>query len=395
MSNSSGIHILKFGGSVLKNKYGFERMLHIIRSYSEHKLIIVISAFSRSTSMLERAALYAEKGQQELALATAQSVIDDHIALSRELLESNDTAGALHHLVIEGAGKIRELLRGISITRELTARTRDLLLSFGEFFALHIVKHYLAEQQISLHLHDATSYLITDSNFGEAKPIEEPTRRRVESILKPSLEQNRVVLTQGYVGADIMNNTTTMGKESSNFTATFLGALCKADEVCIFTDVNGICKADPKIINEAESITEFSYEEALLAAHNGLKLLYPTMIEPVMEKKIPLRIKSAFDDSSVGTVITSNSNGETSLISVRHSIANNEPKNYRTEMSVITFINIAPEQVISIVRKYDNIKWDTTPFDMRVASSSNTQTIEIPSIKVNDFLQFSYNHIFH
>ena len=346
--------------------------------------------------MLERAAIYAESGQQELALATAQTVIDEHVNISKELLSSENTAGALRHLVIEGADRIRDLLRGISITRELTARTKDLLLSYGEFFAVHIVKHYLAEQNITLQLHDATSFMITDSNYGFAKPIEEPTKRRLEQLFIPTFSANKIVLTQGYVGSDINGNTTTMGKESSNFTATYIASLLEAEEVCVYTDVDGICNADPKIVKQASTISKLSYEDALLAAHQGLKVLYPTMIEPVRDKRIPLRIKSAFDDKSKGTVITEKSDEAASngLISVRHNPKTTGKNDYRTEMSVMTFINIAADNVVSIIRNYDSLEWKKIPFTINVNSQSSYHSVEIPSSKANDFVQFSYNHIF-
>lgn len=396
MTRIVGLHVIKFGGSVLRSKAGFERMVEIIRSYESKKLVVVISAFSRSTSMLERAATYAQNGQQELALATAQTVIDEHVNISKELLSSENTAGALRHLVIEGADRIRDLLRGISITRELTDRTKDLLLGYGEFFAVHIVKHYLAEQNITLQLHDATSFMITDSNYGIAKPIEEPTKRRLEQLFIPSFEANKIVLTQGYVGSDINGNTTTMGKESSNFTATYIASLLEAEEVCIYTDVDGICNADPKLVTQASTITQLSYDEALLAAHQGLKVLYPTMIEPVLDKRIPLRIKSAFDEKSKGTVIIERSDdvSKNGLISVRHNPKTTSKNDYRTEMSVMTFINIAPDNVVSIIRNYNGIEWNKIPFTLNVNSQSNYHSVEIPSSKVNDFVQFSYNLIF-
>ena len=388
------LHVIKFGGAVLRNPQGFQRMAHIISSYKTSKLLVVVSAFSRSTRMLERAALYAETGQQELALETAQTVIDDHIAISQQILTSEQTTNALHHLVVEGAGKIRELLRGVAITRELTARTRDYILSYGEYFALHIVKHFLQEQQLAVTIQDATSFIITDSAFGAAKPIEEPTKRRIQSQLLPALHNGTIVLTQGFVGSDIHGNITTMGKESSNYTATYLGALLQATEVCIYTDVNGICAADPHIIPHASTIASLSYDQALLAAHNGLKLLYPTMIEPLLKYRIPLRIHNALLEESQGTLITDKEDSFGGIISVRHLSAGSVSALGTTEMSIITFIGIRAEKVLTVLRDYPVEQWFTTPFSVHIDSSDCIHTLTIPASKVHDVLQFSYSIIF-
>ncbi|HRK59708.1 MAG TPA: aspartate kinase [Candidatus Kapabacteria bacterium] len=391
---SDSIYVIKFGGAVLQNKQGFQSMARIIASYSSCKLLVVVSAFSRSTRMLERAAQYAESGQQELALATAQTVIDEHITISREILQSEQTASALHHLVVEGAGKIRELLRGVAITRELTARTRDYILSYGEYFALHIVKHFCLEQQLAVKIQDATSFIITDSNFGSAKPIEEPTKRRIQSQVLPALQQGSIILTQGFVGADIHGNITTMGKESSNYTATFIGSLLQAREVCIYTDVNGICTADPHIIPDCSTIPALSYKQALLAAHNGLKLLYPTMIEPLVEHNIPLRINNALHENSEGTLITNNESKFEGIISVRHLVGAALTPHFTTEMSIITFIGIPADKVLNVLRDYNSEQWNTIPFSLHLDSSGTVQTITLPASKVHDVLQFSYATIF-
>ena len=391
---SDSIHVIKFGGAVLQNKQGFQSMARIIASYSSCKLLVVVSAFSRSTRMLERAALYAESGQQELALATAQAVIDDHITISREILQSEQTANALHHLVVEGAGKIRELLRGVAITRELTARTRDYILSYGEFFALHIVKHFCLEQQLPVKIQDATSYIITDSNFGSAKPIKEPTKRRIDAQLLPALNNGSIILTQGFVGADIHGNITTMGKESSNYTATYIGSLLHAKEVCIYTDVNGICTADPHIIPHSSTIPALSYKQALLAAHNGLKLLYPTMIEQLLEHNIPLRITHAHNEQSQGTLITEWESEFEGIISVRHLVSSPTNASTATEMSVITFIGIPADKIIYILKEYPKDYWNSISFSMHLDSSNTVQTITLPASKVHDVLQFSYAQIF-
>lgn len=386
---------MKFGGAVLRNPDGFLAMANILKSESKVPIMAVASAFSSSTRTLERAARLAENGQQELALATAKSVVEDHARLAEVLLGVEATRSALAHMVGEGAAAIHNLLRGISITRELTARTLDAVLSYGEFFALHIVKHYLLEQNIPAVALDSRSLIVTDSAFTAATPLLEPTRRRIETVARPLLAAGAVVLTQGFVGADIRGETTTMGKESSNLTATLLGEMLGSDEIVVWTDVPGIQTADPKITVNTRLIPAMSYDDAALAAHSGLKLLYPTMIDPLRRSNSTLSIRSAFEPDELGTRIAG---GETTpppaLLSMRRLERPHDNRFVSVPKSRIVAMNCSAAQMFRALQQYDNEQFRQSDFAIELGTTPNVQSLEVQETLAPDLIRFLHKQLF-
>lgn len=302
--------IIKFGGSVLKSKSGFEKMAEILSAYSKGPLLIVVSAFSRATRDLEQAAIYAELGNEEISGKILNEVIQQHYQFAEELLSDIDKIEELKGIYDSGAKQISDFLRGISITKELTRRTLDAVLSFGEFFALHTVCCYLAEQGFEIDCVDAASIIITDENFGKAIPIYNATRKKVEQFLLPELKKNKIILTQGFVAKTHSGEISTMGIESSNLTAALLAELIGADELVLYTDVEGIRSADPKLIDNTHSIKRLTYDNAYIVSSNGLKLIYPSMLHYAKRANIKLTFRSAFNPEGDSSVVFDDSNEE-------------------------------------------------------------------------------------
>lgn len=295
---------MKFGGAVLRSPQGFRDMADILTRESDKPILVVVSAFATSTRDLEFAARLAAKGLAEDAMERLNHVMDDHKALIRDVIAELDVRSALDALIDEVRRDTRQILKGVSITRQLTPRTLDTILATGEFLALHIATHMLRCQGINVASLDVRAVLVTDSVHGAARPLSERTHHHVHRVLRPLLEVHDVVVVQGFVGQTEQGDTTTMGKESSNLTATLLGSLLGCTEVVIWTDVEGVRSGDPHVCTDTRLRPHLTYTEARLAAINGVKVLYPTMIDPVEAASIPLRIAMASRADYAGTVIS-------------------------------------------------------------------------------------------
>ncbi|OGU11758.1 MAG: hypothetical protein A2X61_12185 [Ignavibacteria bacterium GWB2_35_12] len=301
------MEVIKIGGAVLGKKGGFESMLNIIENHTTKPLLIVISAFASETRQLESAARIAESGNEKEAEKIISGIINELTKFSGSVISNKSHLSNLKSIFHKGKKEILKYIRGLSITRELTPRTLDAILSFGEYFSLHTVNQYLIEKGFKHECIDSTSLIVSDTNFGNANPLIPETKAKVETILKPALNKNSIVLTQGFVAKDLLGEITTMGIESSNLTATLYAELLGTKKLTIWTDVNGFRTADPKLIPNAKPIKEMNYHDAYIASVNGLKLLYPAMIDHASEKNIKLIYRSAFEPHRNHTMISKES----------------------------------------------------------------------------------------
>ncbi|CAN5558828.1 hypothetical protein BH10BAC6_BH10BAC6_09170 [soil metagenome] len=299
--------IMKFGGSVLRDEQGFRRMTSILGSTSGEPVLVVVSAFSTVTRDLDAMSALAASGHLQGALTGLEQLQGDLAALCPSPASwPEDLAQTLQQCFEE----MQTLLRAMSVTRQRTARIRDRFLAYGEFLSLHVSHAHLAAAAIPATRLDVRTVLITDDTFGSAAPHIEKTRVHVEHDLLPLFNTHSIVITQGFVGCTEHGDTTTMGKESSNLTASFLGSLLKAREIVIWTDVEGVRSADPTVCNNTVVRSHLTYAQARIAAHHGVKLLYPTMIEPAERENIPIRIAHA-EHPNGGHTIIANDVGET------------------------------------------------------------------------------------
>ncbi|TAL69506.1 MAG: hypothetical protein EPN82_06640 [Bacteroidetes bacterium] len=302
------MEVIKIGGAVLGKTGGFDCMLNIIKNYTSKPLLIVISAFASETRQLESAARLAESGNEPDAKNIISSIIKELNKFSEKLIPNKSHLSNLKSIFKKGEKEILNFLRGLSITNELTPRTLDVILSYGEYFALQTVNQFLIEKGIKHECIDSTSLIVSDTNFGNANPLLPETSAKVDTILKPALCNNSIVLTQGFVARDLLGEITTMGIESSNLTATLYAELLGTKKLTIWTDVNGFRTADPKIIPNAKPIKEMNYKDAYFASVNGLKLLYPAMVDHASEKNIKLIYRSAFEPERNQTIVHKDAN---------------------------------------------------------------------------------------
>ncbi|HYM20941.1 MAG TPA: hypothetical protein VEW28_08050 [Candidatus Kapabacteria bacterium] len=311
--------VYKFGGATTRSVRGLERMAEIVRrTYEEQSrrrsqggLVVVVSAIGHSTRRLRSIAEDAEAGKAIIAGETLERLIERHeqLAESLELSERayNSAVIKFHQL----ADEIAKLVEGVTITRELSNRTLDAFLSKGEYFATALIGALLSDANIPTTVIDAREIIITDTNYSAAAPNLEAIRSRMVERVIPVLSEGKIVLTQGFVGGTTDGDTTTMGSESSDLTATLLGRALEAKEVVIWKTVSGIYTADPEYIPHARAIRHLSFDEADELGRRGVRALFQNVARPLLaddaRHKTIVRVTSPELKSPRGTVIAASS----------------------------------------------------------------------------------------
>ena len=288
--------VLKFGGTSVGNADAIRQTGAIIRkSSAEEELVVVVSAVGGVTNLLISIVEQAASREQsyEEALTNLRVL---HLSLYAELCGVEDE-GFVEKLFTD----LSEVCKGIFLIKELTPRTSDYVLSCGERLSSHIITRYLKREGLDIALFDARDYLITDKHFGHAN-INWPVTRERLAELKGALP--RVALFPGFVASTLDKETATLGRGGSDFTASLLANVLGASQLEIWTDVNGLMTADPRLVKQARLLEHVSYEEALELSHFGAKVLYPPSIQPALDLGIPIRVRNTFDPEGPTTKVT-------------------------------------------------------------------------------------------
>ncbi len=287
---------MKIGGAVLNTPENFTFLVNIIKNHCAQPTVFVFSAFSTLSRKLKEIGLTAKDKDLEFALMKFQEVRKSLSNLVNSLIHDERILCNTKDKLEELFDSFEKILFGISVTKELTSRTMDKLLSFGEYFSSFILEGYLKCNNIIVEFLNSSELIITDSNYGNAKPIVEKTHKALEENLRPALENSNLVFLPGFVGTSESGTTTTMGFESSNLSALLVASLMGAKSVIFWTDVVGIRSSDPKIVLGTLLIPEISFETARIASVNGLKLIHPSMYDFfVQNPEIEYCYKSAFE----------------------------------------------------------------------------------------------------
>lgn len=286
----------------MNSRQGFRSILEIVERINTPTLII-ISAFDKATQRLAYLASVAEKGQKTKAMTLLKEIFDEHKKFSRLILTSQDDIIELFPLMDEEQKSLGEIINGITLTKELSPRLRDLVLSYGEKLALLISKYFFKHKGIRHTIVDARDIIVTDEHFGRARPIESKTAENVKKILMPALKKDNIVIMQGFVAKSKKGETTTMGLESSNLTAALMAKLLNLKKIVFWTDVCGIRNFDPSFVDNTKLIQTLNYDDAFRLGKAGLKLIYPGMIDYVRDNGIELVYKSPFCEKGEQTVV--------------------------------------------------------------------------------------------
>ena len=208
--------------------------------------------------------------------------------------------------------ELEELVHGLLLLGEVTPRSFDYLASFGEKLSINLVSFALQQlKKKSVPLSGKQAGIVTDSNFGESRPLMDTTKIRLSKTIQDLFDKNTIPVVGGFSGADQHGNTTTFGRGGSDYTATIIASCIDADEIWLMSDVDGLMTADPKLVNNAKLLKEVSYAEAVEMAQFGAKQIHPRTFEPLVSKKIPMRIRSTFDLANTGTIVTASPSAAT------------------------------------------------------------------------------------
>lgn len=282
--------ILKFGGSSVADAACIRRVAEIAKAAAPRSPVVVLSAMGKTTDGLFAAAQAAERGETEAALRALRAIVEKHKEACSELWAGQPPVD-LQLFIDALATQIDMLLRGVALLRELSPRSRDAIVSFGELLSSQIVATFLHAEGVPVSWLDVRRVMRTDSTFGGAEPQIAEIAALARTELVPLMGEGLVVVTQGYIGSNRDALTTTLGRGGSDYSASLLGAAIGASEVQIWTDVEGILTADPRIVPEASPILELSFREASELAAFGAKVLHPSTIQPAVEANIPVTVR--------------------------------------------------------------------------------------------------------
>lgn len=287
--------VAKFGGSSVKDSQAMRRCLNIVKNNSDIK-VVILSATWNTTNQLEKLAQLAIEKKEADNSKLMQELIDKHSLLIKDL---NLSSGLDKDLI----NSLQRVNRDFLERGEFSPELMDEMYSIGERWSSLIFSSLLKKElEANVVLVDSREIIKTDEQFQLANPLFDLINTKAQKILVPL--ENSLVVLQGFIGETLSGLTTTLGREGSDYSATIIGAAIGANEVQIWTDVDGIAKCDPRLVPSAEFLNEISYEDAALMANLGAKVLFPRTLEPVIEKEIPVRVLSTLKESPIGTLIT-------------------------------------------------------------------------------------------
>ena len=299
--------VMKFGGTSVGTGENIRNVANIIKNNSKkgHKVLVVVSALAGITNQLIHEAEEVKEGKEERIQEFIKELTEKHLQAIDKAIENkklkNETEADVKKIIEE----LEKILIGINYVGELTLKTKDQVLSFGERLAALIVSATLRDYELeSQYFSGKKAGIVTDSKFGEANPLMNFTTHQAIKRIKPLLEKNMIPVSTGFIAANQDGVVTTLGRGGSDYTATILGVALDVDEVWIWTDVDGIMTSDPKIISDAKTLSELSYGEAAEMAIFGAKAMHPRALEPIIKKQIPVRIRNVFNPKNSGTLIS-------------------------------------------------------------------------------------------
>jgi aspartate kinase len=297
---------MKFGGTSVANGENIRHIANLIANYfgQGYAIVAVVSALKGVTDKLVEASEQAKKGNRDYVYEFKQEIAQKHLTAARKAVENKVIREEVERIIGATVDELEKVLTGIIYLGELTPKSKDYVLSFGERLSTPIVWGALRDLGLNAQYYTGKEAgIVTDSNFGEASPLMNITKHQVTEKIEPLFGKGIVPVVTGYIAATQDGVTTTLGRGGSDYTATILGTALDADEVWIWTDVDGLMTSDPKIVPSAKTMPEISFQEATEMSIFGAKAMHPRALEPAMEENIPVRIRNAFNPENPGTLI--------------------------------------------------------------------------------------------
>ena len=296
------ILVVKFGGTSVGTAPSIERTAEIIKE-KKCKKIVVVSAFAGVTNEINELCKFLEKQHLKEAIAVLESIKKRHIKIAKELLVDEMILETINSKIDE----YHSYIDAIKVLGEISNRTKDLFFSLGEYLSSIIISVFYRKMGLNAVWSNSRDIIKTDSNFTSAKIDYQETEEACSHLMKLHFEENDTIVCGGFYGSDMNNEITTLGRGGSDLSAAVIARCVKAGKLEIYTDVSGIMSADPRIVKEAHTLTDVTYNEASELAISGAKVLHPRTIAPAVEQNIPVFVLNTFDNNSTGTKISNNS----------------------------------------------------------------------------------------
>ncbi len=294
--------VLKFGGTSVGSSDSIKKVIEIVADYNAQNIhvAIVSSAMSGITNKLMLAGQKASENDESY-LDFLKEIEELHFSTIKDLLRVKNQSHVLATVKMM-LNELEDLMHGVFLLKELSLRTTDLLLSFGERLSCYIINSYAKQQGLDTELLDARLLVKTDNRFGKGRVQMDVTVHNIQEYFKA---HTQIQVITGFISSTDKNETTTLGRGGSDYTASIFGAALDAEEIEIWTDVDGVLTTDPRHVKKAFSLSEMTYEEAMEMSHFGANVIYPPTLQPAFQKKIPLRIRNTFNRDFSGTLIKS------------------------------------------------------------------------------------------
>ncbi|MDR9365074.1 MAG: bifunctional aspartate kinase/homoserine dehydrogenase I [Balneolaceae bacterium] len=294
------MRILKFGGSSVGSPDALRRVISIVESkQKDQRIVVVVSALRGITDKLIETATLASAGDDSFE-DRLNEIDKRHIDTINDLLPVSKRSEVITSFKLL-LNELQDVLQGVSLIRELTKKTLDFIVGFGERFSAQILTAALQNQGMEALYTDTRDLIKTDNNFGSARVMTAQTFQNIRNYLEDHNEN--IVVATGFISSTENQESTTLGRGGSDYTASLFGAALEADVIEIWTDVDGLMTADPRKVKNAFSVEHASYEEAMELSHFGARVIYPPTIQPALKSEIPILIKNTFKPEHPGTQI--------------------------------------------------------------------------------------------
>ena len=303
--------VIKFGGTSVMDADRMGRAIEIVAARAERRPVVVVSALSGVTNQLAEATAAAAKGEFDEARRVVDGIRERHESIGYSLIgQKSDFFESFIAQLRRHTTAIEDILKGIALVGEVSLRANDKIAAMGEKLSSVLFTYTMRTKTlVAVHV-DSEDVIATNERFGDAVPVMDRTRENARRVLLPELERNHLPVMGGFFGRSISGATTTLGRGGSDYSAAVVGAAIEAEEIQIWTDVDGMMTSDPRLIPEARVIELISYVEAAELAYFGAKVLHPRTIAPAVERKIPIRVLNSHNPAAKGTLITAEGTSE-------------------------------------------------------------------------------------
>lgn len=371
--------VMKFGGTSVEDALAMQNVIDIVRTQqanlrSRPAPMVIVSACAGITNKLIKLAELSVTNQCDDALRLLGEISAHHLKIVKTLLKNDAKA---KHFIEKLTHDLETLIHAADVFGDLSPRVIDAFAAHGELFSSFILAEAMNEQGVRTEWKDARAFLITDDRFGKAEPLWSISEEKLKEEVLALLNEGVVVLSQGYIGATASGKTTTLGRGGSDYSAAIFGAMLGADAIQIWTDVDGVLTADPRLVPDARRLKVMTFNEAAELAYSGAKVLHPSTIRPAVAKNIPVYVLNSKRPLGEGTLIT---NAVDSFEGMVKSIAHKKGQtiiNLTTTQMLGTFGFL--RQVAQVFEKYetaiDMISTSEVSISLTIGDKSNLNKI--------------------